>query len=96
MEGWTTTHRQERGLFLLKHLLHNVTTMKKKECQMCSHRSQAEEAEEVSPEQPSVRDPPSSQTSLLRGVNLGSQCALLLTAQWLHEGATAGVKQVYG
>ena len=29
--GWTTTHRQEWGLFLLEHLLHNAAFVKKKE-----------------------------------------------------------------
>ena len=30
-QGWTTTHKQEWGLFLLEHLLHNVASMRKKE-----------------------------------------------------------------
>ena len=40
--GWTTTHRQEWGLFLLEHLLHNVDSMRKKECQRHFQRLQAE------------------------------------------------------
>ena len=44
--GWTTTHRQEWGLFLLEHLLHNTDSMKKKEHQRCSQRPQPSRAEE--------------------------------------------------
>ena len=53
--GWTTAHRQEWGLFLLECLFHNVASMKKKECQRCSQRQQAEEAKEAAPEHPSMR-----------------------------------------
>ena len=53
--GWTTSHRQEWGLFLLQHLLHYAASMKKKECWGCSQRSQDEETEEVAPEHPSMR-----------------------------------------
>ena len=53
--GWTTTHRQEWGLFLLEHLLHNAASMRKKEHQRYSQRSQTEEAKEVAPEYPSMR-----------------------------------------
>ena len=53
--GWITTNRQEWRLFLLEHLLHNVTSMREKEHQRCSQRQQAEEAKEAAPENPSVR-----------------------------------------
>ena len=53
--GWTTTCRQEWGLFLLECLLHYVTSMKKKECQRQSLRSQGDETEEEVPEHPSMR-----------------------------------------
>ena len=39
---------------------------------------------------------PSGWTSLMRGLDTGSQCALPSTARWLHEGTMAGVKKTYG
>ena len=53
--GWTTTHKQEWGLFLLECLLHNVTSMQKKEHWRCSQRSQAGETKETASEHPSMR-----------------------------------------
>ena len=34
--GWSTTQNQEWGLFLLEHMLCNVSTIQRKEHQMCS------------------------------------------------------------
>ena len=53
--GWTTTYRQEWGLFLLEYMLHYVASMKKKEYQRHSQRSQKGETKEEAPEHPSVR-----------------------------------------
>ena len=53
--GWTTAHQQEWGLFLLECLLHNAASMRKKECQRHSQRSQDEETKEAAPEHPSAR-----------------------------------------
>ena len=51
---WSTTHKQEWGLFLLDHLLHNTAFMRRKEHQRCSWAPQAEMAEATAPEHPSV------------------------------------------
>ena len=51
---WTTTHKQEWGLFLLEYLLHNVASMKKKACKRHSQRLQADVGKEMAPEHPSV------------------------------------------
>ena len=39
----------------MEHLLHNVASMKKKECQRHPQRSQAEAAKETAPEHPSMQ-----------------------------------------
>ena len=79
--GWTTAQRQEWGLFLLEHLLHYADSMRKKECQWCSQRPQAEGTKEAAPE--TFPKGPAKQhqwghhsdgcTSLQRGVDLSSQ-----------------------
>ena len=43
--GWSTTQKQEWGLFLLEHMLPNVATMQRKEHQRCSQGSELELAE---------------------------------------------------
>ena len=53
--GWTTTHKQEWGLFLLENMLQNAASMKKEVCERCSHRSQSEKSKEEAPEHPLVR-----------------------------------------
>ena len=52
--GWSTAHKQEWDLFLLEHLLNNAASMRRKECQRCSQTLQAEMAEVMAPEHPSV------------------------------------------
>ena len=51
--GWGTTQKQEWGLFLLQHLLHNVGTMQRKEHQRCSCGPQFDMAD-AAPEHPSM------------------------------------------
>ena len=51
---WTTTQKQEWGLFMLEHLLHNVAAMCRKGCWRCSQESEMEMAESA-PEHPSVQ-----------------------------------------
>ena len=53
--GWSTNQKQEWGLFLLEHMLQNMTTMQRKEHQRCSQGSESEMAELAS-EQPSVQN----------------------------------------
>ena len=50
---WSTTWKQELGLFLLDCMLHNLAAMQNKECQRCSQGSESETAESA-PEHPSM------------------------------------------
>ena len=51
--GWNTIQKQEWGLFLWEHLLHNAASMRRKKCQWCSWKLQAEMAKVMAPEYPS-------------------------------------------
>ena len=57
--GWRLIQHQEWRLFLLEHLFHNAATIWNKEqqqhAQRCPHSHQTAKAEEMAPEQPSVR-----------------------------------------
>ena len=52
--GFSTTQKQEWGLFLLEPVLHNMATMQRKEHQRCSGGSEPETAKSA-PEHPSVQ-----------------------------------------
>ena len=43
--SWSTTHKQEWGLFLLECLLHNAASMRRKGCQMHAQALQVDTAE---------------------------------------------------
>ena len=51
--GWTTTQKQEWGLFMLECLLHNTATMQRTECHRCSQGTELETAK-LAPEHPSM------------------------------------------
>ena len=53
--GWSTTRKQDWGLFLLEHLLQNAASMRRKGCQRHSQALQAETAETTAPENSSIQ-----------------------------------------
>ena len=53
--GWITAQKQEWGLFMLEHLLHNVASMRRKEHQRCSQALQVEMAKAMVTKHPSIQ-----------------------------------------
>ena len=51
---WSTTHRQEWGLFLLESLLHSAASMRRKEHQRCPQALQVKMAKAMTPQHPSI------------------------------------------
>ena len=103
--GWTTSHRQEWGLFLLEHLLHYVASVKKKRVpkvlpkitEWGDHRRGHWTSLCESPLRfYEWHHHPSGQKGLLRGADPGSKHAFPSSAWQLHEGIVAGVEQMYG
>ena len=103
--GWTTTYRHKRRPFLLECLFHYVASMKKKECQRWSQRSQDEETKEAAPEHPSMRALLGATDDAI--IQVAEQVywgewtlapSMLSHHQqwWPNEGIAVGVEQMYG
>ena len=80
--GWTTTQKQEWGLFMLEHLLHNMANMRRIEYQRHFQGSELEAAKLAS-EHPSVQ-------TLLGSPN----AEILKVAEWVYRGELAIVPSV--
>ena len=93
--GWSTTQKQEWGLFLWEWMLHNVASLQRKECWRCFWGLQLELAKSA-PEHPSVQTLLGSPDSeILRGACSSAQDSPLLT-RWVHEGNVLGTHQAHG